>query len=67
MNFEEKLRKLDVLDISLIKLAMIAFAFLIIALSPEIADWVQSTDYLVFLAVFILAAARPVYRSYIKK
>lgn len=67
MNFEKRLRKLDVLDIGLIKLTMIAFAFLIIALSPEVADWVQSTDYLVFLAVFILAAARPVYRFYIEK
>ncbi len=67
MDFEERLRKLDVLDIGLLKLTMIAFAFFIVAFSPEVANWIQSTNYLVFLAISILAAARPVYRFYIEK
>lgn len=67
MDFKKSLSKLDVLDIGLIKGAVLFFTLSVVAFSPEFADWVQSTDYPLFLALSVIFAARPVYRAYIKK
>lgn len=67
MNFEKMMKKLDVLDMSLIKLGVFTFALFVVAILPEFARWVQSTNPLVFLAAGIVFTARPCYRMYIKK
>ncbi|MCK5063192.1 MAG: hypothetical protein KAR23_04630 [Candidatus Aenigmarchaeota archaeon] len=67
MDFKKMLHKLDMLDIGLIKMSMIAFTLWLVALLPEFADWVQSTSHWLFLAVAVIIAARPLYKCYIKK
>ena len=67
MNFEKMIKKLDVLDMALVKMSVFAFALFAVAYLPEFAAWVQSTNPLVFLAAWVVFAARPFYRAYIKK
>jgi len=61
--FKDKIKKLDMHDIALIKLAMIAFAFLLITIpSPEsnfIMAWVHTVHWGWFLAAVIILAIRP--------
>ena len=61
------LKKFDVLDIGLIKMSVFTFTLWLVALSPEFAGWVQSTNHWLFLAIAVVVAARPFYRIYIKK
>ena len=65
--FEKMLKKMDVCDISLVKLAVFAFAFWLIALIPGFAIWVMSTSHWIFLAAFIIFAARPLIKVFSKK
>ena len=67
MDFGKGLKKLDVYDIGLIKLTMFVFALLVVSLSPAFASWVQSVNPWWFLVVFVVVAARPFHRYYIKK
>ncbi len=60
--FNAKVKKLDWLDVGLIKWSCIAFGVILVMLIPaltEISIWW-------FIAIAILLAIRPIYRVYIK-
>jgi len=67
MNFKKIVKKLDTLDIGLIKFASAIFVLWLIALLPGFATWVQSVGHWWFLIIFIIICIRPIYRAYIKK
>lgn len=67
MNFKKIMKKLDVLDIGLIKFASAVFVLWLIALFPGFAIWVQAVGPWWFLIIFIIICIRPFYRAYIKK
>jgi hypothetical protein len=60
--FDEKIKKMDWLDIGLIKWSCIFFGVVIAMLIPEITEinvwW--------FIVLFIVLAIRPFYRVYLK-
>lgn len=60
-------KKLDFVDIGLIKMSVLAFTLGIVSYSQSFTAWVQSVNYMWFLAIFVLAVARPFYRAWIKK
>jgi len=62
----KKVKKMDVWDVALTKLAVAAFAFWIITLWPAAMNWVHSVNTWYFFIAFIIFAARPIYRVYIK-
>ena len=64
--FSEKMKNLDVADIALIKLSVVAFVLFVLTIWPAAMDWVQGVNTWYFLIAFIILAARPVYRAYIK-
>lgn len=61
--FNSKVKKMDWLDIGLLKWSCIAFGVLLTMLIPGLLKihigWI--------IALFIILAARPIYRVYIKK
>jgi len=64
--WKRALKKIDVLDMALIKLSVAAFVLFIITVWSTAMDWVQSVNTWYFLIAFIIIAARPLYRAYIK-
>ena len=65
--WKKAIKKLDVLDIGLIKFAVAAFTLFVITIWPAAMTWVHTIDPWYFLAAFAIIAARPFYRAYIKK
>tara|TARA_Y100000034_G_scaffold22546_2_gene26011 strand:- start:14290 stop:14487 length:198 start_codon:yes stop_codon:yes gene_type:complete len=64
--YEKQMKKLDVQDISLIKLSVASFILFLITVWPAAMDLVHSIHWGWFLGAFIVFAARPTYRFYIK-
>ena len=68
MGFYQKaLKRLDVLDIALIKLSVAGFVLWLITIWPAAMDWVHSVNPWYFFIAFVILAARPFYRAYLKK
>ena len=68
MGFYSKaLKRLDVMDIALIKLSVIGFVLWLITIWPAAMDWVNSVNPWYFLIVGIIVGARPFYRTYLKR
>lgn len=65
--FEDKIKKLDIWDIGLIKLAVAAFTLAAIRYIPALMTWVHNTNKHLFLLAAIVFAIRPQYRAWIKK
>jgi hypothetical protein len=65
--FTRAIKKLDVADIGLIKWSVMAFTLFIITIWPAAMDWVHSVNTWYFFVAFVILAARPVYRAYLKK
>ncbi len=65
--FNDKVKKIDVWDIGLIKLSVAVFVLFIITIWPAAMTWVDSVNPWYFLVAFVIFAARPVYRFYLKK
>ena len=59
MNLNKLVKKLDVMDIALTKLAVASFVLFLITAWPAAMTWVQSIHWGWFLGVAILAALRP--------
>jgi len=59
-------KKIDYWDISLIKLAVVAFVLFIITIWPDALAWVISVNPLYFLILFVAFATRPLYHVCIK-
>ena len=64
--WKRALKKIDVLDMALIKFSTAAFVLFIITIWSAAMDLVHSINPWYFLIAFIIIAARPLYRAYIK-
>ena len=60
------MKKIDWLDVGLIKFSSAAFVLFVITIWPVAMTWVQSVNSWYFLIAGIVFAARPFYRAYIK-
>lgn len=60
--FNQKVQKMDWIDIALIKWSCIAFGIVIAILIPEL----RQIDVRWFVGAVIIFAIRPIYRAYIK-
>ncbi len=65
--FEDKIKKLDIWDLALIKMAVAAFTLAAISYIPALMNWVHHTNKHLFLLAAIVCAIRPQYRAWIKK
>jgi len=61
-----KLKKTDNWDVGLIKWSSIAFVLWVITIWPAAMTWVHSVNPWYFFIVFVILAARPFYRFYLK-
>lgn len=66
MFFDKKVKKMDTMDVGLTKLSVAAAVLFIITIWPAAMDWVHSVNTWYFLVAFIIFAARPLYRVYMK-
>jgi len=57
--FDNKIKKLDTLDMSLTKLAVIAFTLWVLAIWPAFAAWAYSINPMYYLVLWIIFAIRP--------
>jgi len=64
--WKRAMKKIDWLDVGLIKFTSVALALFIITIWPAAMDWVHSVNPWYFFVAFIIFAARPFYRAYIK-
>jgi len=60
--FEEKLKKIDLMDVSLIKLSVVASVLFLITIWPGLMNLVTSVSPWYFLVAFVIFAARPFYK-----
>ncbi len=65
--FEDKIKNLDIWDIALIKLAVVAFTLAAISYIPALMNWVHHTNKHLFLLAAIVFAIRPQYKAWIQK
>ena len=65
-DLDKKVKKMDAWDIALTKLASAAFVLFIITIWSGAMDWVHSVNTWYFLIAFIILAARPFYKAYMK-
>jgi len=59
---KEKIKKLDVWDIGLIKLSVIAFTLFALTIWPVLTSWAYSVSPWYYLIVLVILAIRPVYK-----
>lgn len=64
--FEKAVKKLDVLDISLIKLSVAATVLFAITIWPAAMEWVHSVNPWYFLIAAVVLAMRTWYKAYMK-
>ena len=64
--FKKNMKKLDLTDIALTKLTVLAGTMFLISILPSFANWVTSTHWGWFLGAAILLGIRPTYRFYFK-
>jgi len=64
--FNEKVKKMDVWDVGLTKLSSMLAILFVITIWPAAMDLVDSINPWYFLIAFVIAAARPVYKVYLK-
>lgn len=64
--WEKAIKKIDWLDVALIKISTAALVLFVITIWPAAMDLVHSIHWGWFLAALIILAARPFYRAYIK-
>jgi len=64
--WKRAMKKMDWLDVGLIKFTMIALTLFVITAWAGAMDWVHSVKPLYFFIATVIFGARPVYRAYIK-
>jgi len=64
--FEDKLKKIDVTDVGLIKLSVVAIVLFLITIWPGLMSLVTSVNSWYFLVAFVIFAARPFYKFWVK-
>jgi hypothetical protein len=65
-KLDAKVKKLDVHDIQLTKLATMAFVLLVLNVWPAAMSWVASVHWVWFLGAMILFALRPI-KKFLRK
>ena len=65
--FNKVVKRLDGLDIGLIKFSVVAFTFVVLKVWTGLMSWMNSIDVWWFVAAFVILVARPVYRGYFRK
>jgi hypothetical protein len=63
LNLEEKVKKMGVWDIGLLKLSVLLFTIILVKLFPQLLD----ISYTVLIALVIILVVRPVYTVWLKK
>ena len=66
MFFDKKVKKMDAWDVGLTKWSVAAFVLFVITIWPAAMNWVHSVNPWYFFVAFVIFAARPIYRVYIK-
>ena len=64
MDLNQRVKKLNVLDIGLIKLGVVASTLFVLTVRPSIMNWVLTVHWGWFLIVGLILSARPAYRFY---
>lgn len=64
MNLTKRIKKLDVMDLSLIKLSVVAFVLFIISIWPASMTLVYSVHWGWFFVAWIVLIIRPIVRIY---
>ncbi|MFA5115534.1 MAG: hypothetical protein WC469_05690 [Candidatus Omnitrophota bacterium] len=62
-KLDERLKKLNVLDIGLVKWSVFFFAIIIVKLFPQLLK----LNYLILIVLILACGARPFYRFWFKK
>lgn len=65
--WKKALKRLDILDVALIKFGMIAVTLFVITIWPAAMTWVHSINPWYFLIAAVVILARTIYRAYLKK
>ena len=65
-HWEKNKKKIDCLDMGLIKTTIVFLTLFVITTWPVAMTWVQSVKPLNFLIITLLLVARPFYRYFIK-
>ena len=64
---KNKIKKLGLFDVGLVKLASMAFILFVITIWPAAMDFVHSVHWGWFLAACVVFSALPAYKMYMKK
>jgi len=64
--FEEKLGRMDLMDVGLIKLSVAVFVLFLITIWPWLMKLVTSINPWYFLVAFVVFAVRPFYKFWVK-
>jgi len=64
---DKKVKKLNAVDVGLVKFSVVAAVFVLLNLIPSLMDWVASTNVWWFVVAVVVLGARPFYRAYLKK
>ena len=64
--FNYTVKKMDVLDVGLVKWTVLAFALFIIGIWPAFTELILSVNPWCFFTAAVVFAIRPFYRMYIK-
>jgi len=65
-ELNKKIKKMDIFDIGLIKLAVASGVLFLVTIWPAAMNWVISVNPWYFFAAFVIFAIRPVYRYWIE-
>jgi len=66
MFFDKMVKKMDGMDVGLTKLSVAAAVLFILTIWPAAMDTVLSVNPWAFLVAFVIFAARPLYKVYLK-
>jgi len=58
-NLNKRIKKLDVWDIALTKLAVVAFVVIILKLIPVVTGWLEEINILWFVVAWVIFSIRP--------
>jgi hypothetical protein len=64
--FKDKMKKLDIWDIGLIKLSVITFTLFVLIIWPTLASWAYSVNPWYYFILLVVFAIRPVYKIFFK-
>ena len=64
--WKRAMKKIDWLDVGLIKFSVAGFVLFVITIWPAAMDWVHSVNTWYFFVAFVIFAARPFYKAYLK-